>query len=64
VDGKKFFIDVHNLGAGNVTAAAVADAHKKDLATQKKYGVNFINYWLDEQTGTLFVFPRRLIPMR
>ena len=35
VDGKKFFIDVHNLGAGNVTAAAVADAHKKDLATQK-----------------------------
>ena len=53
VDGKKFFIDVHNLGAGNVTAAAVADAHKKDLATQKKYGVNFINYWLDEQTGTI-----------
>lgn len=29
---KKLFLDIHKLGAGNVTAAAVADAHKKDLA--------------------------------
>ena len=54
IDGKQFFLDVHNLGAGNVTAAAVADAHKKDLAVEKKYGVNFINYWVDEKTGTVF----------
>ncbi|MFT3908361.1 MAG: DUF4242 domain-containing protein [Ferruginibacter sp.] len=27
---------------------------KKDLATQKKYGVNFINYWVDERSGTIF----------
>jgi len=53
-NGGQFFIDVHNLGAGNVTAAAVADAHKKDLMTQKKYGVNFINYWVDEKAGTIF----------
>ena len=39
---KQFFIDVHNLGAGNITADAVAGAHKKDLATQKKYGVNLL----------------------
>jgi hypothetical protein len=53
-NGGQFFIDVHNLGAGKVTAAAVADAHKKDLLTQKKYGVNFINYWVDEKAGTIF----------
>ena len=52
--GEKYFLDVHHLGAGNVTAAAVADAHKKDLATEEKYGVNFINYWVDEKTGTIF----------
>ena len=46
---KNLFLDIHRLGAGNVTAAAVADAHKKDLAVQGKYGVNFINYWVDEK---------------
>lgn len=54
IDGKQFFLDVHNLGAGNVTAAAVAAAHKKDLAVEKKYGVNFINYWVDVKSGTIF----------
>jgi len=53
-DGGQFYLDVHNVGAGNVTAAAAADAHKKDLMTQKKYGVNFINYWVDEKAGTIF----------
>ena len=27
----------------------MADAHKKDLAVKGKYGVNFINYWVDEK---------------
>ncbi|WP_228450577.1 DUF4242 domain-containing protein [Chryseolinea soli] len=49
----KLFLDIHQLGAGNVTAEAVAAAHAKDLATQGKYDVNFINYWVDEQTGTV-----------
>ena len=49
----KLFLDIHKLGAGNVTAAAVAEAHKKDLAVQKKYGVNFINYWVDEKEGVI-----------
>lgn len=51
---KKLFLDIHKLGAGNVTAAAVADAHKKDLAVQEKYDVNFINYWVDEKAGVIF----------
>lgn len=51
--GKNLFLDVHELGAGNVTAEAVAGAHKKDLAVQDKYGVNFINYWVDEKRGVV-----------
>lgn len=50
---KTYFLDVHELGAGNVKAADVEKAHQKDLAVQKKYGVNFINYWVDEKTGTI-----------
>ena len=50
---KKLFLDIHKLGAGKVTSAAVADAHKKDLAVQGKYGVNFINYWVDEKAGVV-----------
>jgi hypothetical protein len=47
------YLDIHELGPGNVTAAAVAAAHQKDLAVQQKYGVNFINYWVDEKNGTV-----------
>ncbi|MBO9683789.1 MAG: DUF4242 domain-containing protein, partial [Flavisolibacter sp.] len=50
---KTFFLDIHQLGAGNVTAADVEKAHQKDLAVQKKYGVSFINYWVDVKTGTV-----------
>jgi hypothetical protein len=47
------YLDIHELGPGNVTAAAVAAAHQKDLAIEQKYGVNFINYWVDEKNGTV-----------
>jgi uncharacterized protein DUF4242 len=50
---KNLFLDIHELGAGNVTADAVAGAHKKDLAVEDKYGVNFINYWVDEKAGVV-----------
>jgi hypothetical protein len=50
----KYFIDVHNLGPGKVTAAAVAEAHKKDLAQEDKFGVKFINYWVDEEQGKIY----------
>jgi phenolic acid decarboxylase len=48
---KNFFLDVHYLGAGKVTADAVEAAHQKDLTVQHKHGVNFINYWVDEKAG-------------
>ncbi len=49
--GNALFLDLHEMGAGNVTAAAVAAAHQKDLAVQSQYGVRFLNYWVDEVNG-------------
>ena len=51
---KKLFLDVHDVGPGKVTFEAVADAHKKDLAAQGEFGVNFIKYWVDEQAGKVY----------
>jgi hypothetical protein len=50
---KSLFIDVHHLGAGNVTYEAVMEAHKKDLEVQDRYDVHFIKFWLDEKNGTV-----------
>lgn len=50
---KQFFIDVHEMGAGKVTAKDVAGAHDKDMAVQHKHGVNFTNYWVDEKKGVI-----------
>jgi len=49
-----YFIDVHEFGPGKVTAAAVADAHRSDLAVQGKHGVRFIEYWVDEENGRVY----------
>lgn len=49
----KLYLDVHELGAGKVTAKDVAAAHQKDLAVEKKHGVHLINYWVDEKNGTV-----------
>ncbi len=50
---ENLFLDIHYLGKGAVTAEAVSEAHKKDLAVEGKNGVSFINYWVDEKTGTV-----------
>jgi hypothetical protein len=47
------FMDVHK-GVDGLTAEAVADAHKKDLETQGKYGVKYLKYWFNEKDGTVF----------
>ena len=52
--GMKLFLDHHHAGPGKVTADAVGEAHKKDLATQDKHGVNFLSYWVDEADGNVF----------
>jgi hypothetical protein len=52
--GKNLYIDVHQLEPGKVKYEAVAEAHAKDLAVQKKYGVNFLKYWVDEEKGLVY----------
>ena len=47
------FMDVHEI-EGGVAAADVAEAHRKDLETQGKYGVSYLRYWVDEQAGRIF----------
>ena len=46
-------MDVHKM-EGGVSASDVADAHKADLETQEKYGVNYKSYWVDEEAGRIF----------
>jgi hypothetical protein len=47
------YLDVHNK-IDNLTPDMAAEAHKKDLAVQGKYGVNYFRYWYDEGTGKVF----------
>jgi len=47
------FMDIHNHVPG-LTAEAVAGAHKKDLEVQKKYGVKYLKYWFDVNSGKVF----------
>ena len=47
------FMDVHDI-EGGVSAADVAAAHRKDLETQGKYGVNYVQYWVNEAAGKIF----------
>jgi hypothetical protein len=51
--GMKLFMDVHHLGAGKVTAEAVAGAHQKDLAVGPRHNVRYLRYWLDLENGTV-----------
>jgi hypothetical protein len=45
------FLDVHNQLPEGATAEDVAKAHEADLKTQDKYGVRYLNYWVDERAG-------------
>lgn len=47
------FMDVHSI-EGGVSADDVAGAHRADLETQGKYGVNYLKYWVDEEAGKIF----------
>jgi hypothetical protein len=47
------FMDVHTI-EGGVKEGDVAGAHAADLATQEKFGVNYLRYWVDEEGGKIF----------
>jgi class 3 adenylate cyclase len=46
-------MDIHNLPDG-ANAEDVAKAHAKDMETQKKYGVEYTKYWVNEKAGKVF----------
>lgn len=47
------FLDMHKHVDG-ATTEGVADAHKRDVEVQAKYGVQYLKYWFDESSGTIF----------
>jgi class 3 adenylate cyclase len=46
------FMDRHDVW--ETTAADVAEAHRRDLEVQDRYGVKFLTYWFDQSRGTIF----------
>ena len=46
-------MDIHNLPEGT-TAEDVAKAHAKDMETQRKYGVKYTKYWMNEGGRKVF----------
>ncbi len=46
------YVDRHDLRG--MTAADVAEAHRKDLELQDAYGVRFLTYWFDDKRGSGF----------
>jgi class 3 adenylate cyclase len=47
------YMDIHNLPEGT-TKEDVAKAHAKDMETQRKYGVEYSKYWVNEKAGKVF----------
>ena len=47
------YMDIHRELEG-LTEEAVAGAHARDLEVQEKYGANYLKYWFDEDSGTVF----------
>jgi hypothetical protein len=47
------YMDVHS-DVEDLTAEAVADAHRRDLEVQDKHGVDYKQYWFNEDEGKVF----------
>src|SRR5215468_7133674 len=47
------YMDIHNLAEGT-TPEDVAKAHAKDMETQRKYGVEYTKYWVNETGRKVF----------
>ena len=50
----QLYMDVHEQLPKDAGAEEVAHAHQADLATQDKYGVQYLQYWVDETNGKAF----------
>ena len=47
------FLDIHYKVEG-MTTEGIEQAHQKDLEVQEKYGVRYLKYWYDLNTGRAF----------
>jgi hypothetical protein len=47
------YLDIHYKVEG-ITAEGIEEAHKKDLEVQGKYGVKYLKYWYDLDSGKAF----------
>ena len=47
------YMDIHNLPEGT-TPEDVAKAHAKDMEIQRKYGVEYHKYWVNEAGNKVF----------
>ncbi len=47
------YMDIHLLGEG-FTLEDARKAHQRDLEVQKKYGVKYHQYWVNEKAGTAY----------
>ena len=47
------YLDIHYKVEG-LTADAIAEAHRRDVEVQEKYGVKYLKYWFDVTTGKAF----------
>ena len=46
------FMDIHFIG--EITLEGTRKAHLANLAVQEKYGVNYLQYWFDEEAVTVY----------
>jgi hypothetical protein len=46
------YVDRHDLSG--LTATDIAEAHRKDLEVQGRFGVRFLTYWFDDERKTGF----------
>jgi len=47
------YMDIHTMD-GPVGMGDVAQAHAADLQTQEKYGVKYLKYWYNAESGQVF----------
>ena len=47
-------MDIHEFPDGHVSAEDVAKAHAEDVKLEKKYGVHYHKYWVNEKAGKIF----------
>ena len=47
------YMDTHK-DVKDLSTEAVVGAHKADLATQEKYGVDYKQYWYNEAEGSVY----------